>query len=295
MNSSVDFAYAAGYIDGDGCFFIGKIKTSPFYQDTFSIISTDFENIKWFKAHFDGNIHCKSSKQKNRLPSYHFVFSKKGYKDLSPIYIYLVEKKRQCDVFLNFRNPLFKSERDSLIESMNHLKNHSDNIRESIKENIEIVKNSTKPSISDYAYLAGFIDAECSFGVIKRKMPGTRNPLYRAQLQMSNTKSPIFYWISQRFGGQFHFDERSKRNPKWRNQMIWRISNAQLLPILENVHPFLKHKKPACEMLIDFQKTVLPRKGNPSPSDPKYQDFYQSLLEIKESIYQQIRHFNKTV
>jgi site-specific DNA-methyltransferase (adenine-specific) len=52
---------------------------------------------------------------------------------------------------------------------------------------------------------------------------------------MSNTKSPVFYWISERFGGQFHFDERKKRNPKWRNQMIWRISNAMLLPILEKV------------------------------------------------------------
>lgn len=268
-------AYAAGYIDGDGCFYVGEIKTSPFFQDTFSIISTHFDNIEWFNDHFDGTIQVKKSRQKNRVPSYHFVFTKEGYKFLPRIRPFLIEKKQECDVFLNFRNPSFKESRDSLIKTMKILKEETNVVRASLKEEIESVRNTLEVTNMDYAYLAGFIDAECSLDITKTMQKRGKNPTYRAQLQCNNTKFPFFFWASQKFGGQFHFLDKSHLT-NCRNQMLWRISNLQLDSILQGVYPFLIHKKPICDEMIKLRKKVLSK------------DF-----DGREEIYQKVRHLNQ--
>lgn len=293
MNET-DLAYTAGYIDGDGCFFIGKIKTSPFYQDTFSIISTHLDNIEWFKSRFIGNIHVKHTRQKNRIPSYHFVFKNDGLEDLKYIYPFLIEKREECQVFQKFRDPLFKSDRDALLMAMNRLKNESNLIPISIKEEVESLRNTISPKDIDYAYLAGFIDAECSLDISRTMHKKGKTPCYRAQLQCNNTKSPFFYWASQRFGGQFHFLDKS-HIANCRNQMLWRISCNALTPILENVYPFLKHKKPICEKMIEFQKTNYSRKGSPSPNSPQFTEFYRPILNKREEIYFAVRHLNQTI
>lgn len=294
MNESTDLAYAAGYIDGDGCFYIGKVKTSPFYQETFSVVSTSLDNIEWFNQHFKGRINFKKTKQKNRLPSYHFVFLKEGYESLKTISQFLVEKKRECDIFLKFyANDVFE-DRNYLIELMHSYKHECFLIPNSIKGICESIRHSAKPSREDFAYLAGFIDAECSLDISKTNHKKGKNPCYRTQLQCNNTKSPFFYWAAQRFGGQFHFLNKS-HIPKARNQMLWRLSCKQLLSVLEGVHPFLKHKKPMCTKMIEFQKLNYSRKGAPSPNSPHYAAFYEPILKAKESIYNEVRHLNNSV
>ncbi len=292
MNDSTDFAYAAGYIDGDGCFYIGKINTSPFYQETFSIVSTDIENIEWFNSHFKGSINAKTSRQKNRIPSYHFIFKKIGYEDLHQIYPYLIEKKEECKVFQQFINRF--GDKDYLLKSMKILKNDSNLIHESIKTEVELIRNSITPTTEDFAYLAGFIDAECSLDISRTMHKKGKNFCYRCQLQCNNTKSPFFYWASQRFGGQFHFLDKS-HIPNCRNQMLWRLSCKQLFSILENIYPFLKHKKPICEKMIEMNKFSYSRKGAPSPNSPQYIEFYRPILEGREKIYHQVRHLNNTI
>ena len=118
-----ELAYAAGYIDGDGCFCLGRIKTSPFYQETFSIVSIHQENIEWFDKKFKGSILVKKPKQRNRFPSFHFVFSKEGYEDLPKILPFLIEKPNECTTFLEFRNANgdFKEERKQrALDHMNY-------------------------------------------------------------------------------------------------------------------------------------------------------------------------------
>lgn len=270
-------AYAAGYIDGDGCFFIGEIKTSPFFQDTFSIISTHFDNIEWFKDHFEGTIQVKKTRQKNRAPSYHFVFTKEGYKFLPRIKPYLIEKKEECEVFLNFRKPSFKESRGSLVKAMKILKEDTNIIRFSLKDQIESIRNTAIPTDMDYAYLAGFIDAECSLDISKTMQKRGKNFTYRVQLQCNNTKSPFFFWASRKFGGQFHFLDKSHL-PNCRNQMLWRIANLQIDPILKGIYPFLVHKKTICAELMKLRNKVL-----------------SADFSGREEIYQKVRHLNQSI
>lgn len=292
MNKSTDFAYAAGYIDGDGCFFIGHIKTSPFYQDTFTVTTTHLENAEWFQKHFQGNIHIKSLNKMRRKPSYHFVFSKEGYKDLENILPYIVEKRLECVIFQNFRDRYFADLRDKLIQKMYELKNQTYLIHKSIKKEVESLRNTITPSQEDFAYLAGFIDAECSLDIQKRMQKKGKNPNYRMQIQCNNSKSPCFYWLSERFGGQFHFLDKSKI-PNCRNQMCWRLSDSSLIPLIQGVYPFLKHKKSICAQMLEFSKTTYCRKGAPSPNSPHYTEFYRPFLEAREQIYHRVRTLNK--
>jgi hypothetical protein len=205
------------------------------------------------------------------------VFSKEGYKILPRIRLYLIEKTQECDVFLNFRNPSFKGSRNSLIKAMKILKEQSNIVRNSLKEEIEAIRYTQTPNKMDYAYLAGFIDAECSLDISKVMQKRGKTPTYRAQLQCNNTKYPFFFWASKNFGGQFHFLDKSHLN-NCRNQMLWRISNLQLDAILQGVCPFLVHKKPICEKLIELRQKVISK------------DF-----SGREDIYQKVRHLNTTI
>jgi hypothetical protein len=285
MNET-DFAYAAGYIDGDGCFQIGNNWASHLV-----ITSVSKPSIMWFAESFDGHLRCQQRDDGIRRPAFYFRFSEKGLKFLTKIHPYLVEKKEESSIFQRFREFVGKSEKTYVVEEMRRLKNKSNLINYSIKSEIEQIRNTIKPTIEDFAYLAGFVDAECSIDINRRMQTKGKTFTYRPQLQCNNTKAPFFYWASKRFGGQFHFLDKT-HIPRCRNQMLWRISNAQLDPILEGIYPFLKTKKEICAQLMELRKSTFSKKRT-SPNHPKFMEIYGPIAEAREVIYHKVRHLNK--
>lgn len=281
-----DFAYSAGYIDGDGCFQIGKK-----WDSHLTISSVSKPSIIWFAESFDGHLRCHRRNDGIRRPAFYFRFSEKGLKFLPKIHPYLVEKKEECSVFQRFREFVGKSAKTDVAEEMKRLKHNANLINQSIKSEVEEIRNTIKPCIEDFAYLAGFVDAECSIDINRRMQAKGKTFTYRPQLQCNNTKAPFFYWSSQRFGGQFHFLDKS-HIPRCRNQMLWRISNAQLDPILEGIYPFLKTKKEICEQLIELRKSTH-SKNRISPNHPQFMEIYRPIAERREAIYHKVRHLNK--
>jgi hypothetical protein len=294
MIKSTDFAYAAGYFDGDGCFYIGKILLESIFKFRYSIIihSTEIENLQWFQKTFGGILSTRrfDSKQK---PLHRFVVKGKSLSFFKGIEEFLIEKIDEFYTFEKFRNPDFRDQRDSLILEMDRLKNHSNLIPQSIKQEVESIRNTIIPNDNDFAYLAGFIDAECCLNINKSHPKGKPNPTYKILLQCNNTKSHCFKWLCQRFGGQFHFIDRSKFNTPHRNQMCWRLSAASLAKILPKIHPFLNHKKPVCEELMNFTKTMIPLTGMISRNSPAFAEFYKPILDERERIFHKIQALNK--
>lgn len=289
MNST-DFAYAAGYIDGDGCFQIGNQT----WGSHLVIVSVRKESITWFLDTFDGSCRAIKPRTKNRCISYHFRFSDKGLKSLNEINKYLVEKKQECFLFQEYRNSKGKILKDPFVEKMKFLKEKDGLILSSIKEELTSIRNTISPTKEDFAYLAGYIDAECSLDINKRMQSKGKTFTYRPQLQCNNTKSPFFYWASARFGGQFHFLDKS-HIPNCRNQIIWRISNSQLDPILEGVYPFLISKKPLCQMIKELRKLTFKGNGRMSPNHPNFSEWYETISKSRQSIYENSRHFNNSI
>lgn len=289
MNST-DFAYAAGYIDGDGCFQIGNQT----WGSHLVIVSTRIESIKWFMENFDGTCRAIQPKTSNRHIAYHFRFSEKGLQSLNELSKYLVEKQTECKVFQEFRNCIGENFKKPFSAKMKILKEQTDLIPISIKEELMSIRNTIDPSQEDFAYLAGYIDAECSLDINRRMQPKGKTFTYRPQLQCNNTKSPFFYWASARFGGQFHFIDKS-HIPNCRNQITWRISNSQLDPILNGVYPFLTSKKPNCELMIELRKLTFTGNGRRSPNHPHFSEWYESISISRKKIYDKVLHLNNPI
>jgi aromatic ring-cleaving dioxygenase len=58
MPSEHDIIYLAGFIDGDGCFFIGKFKTkkgTTHYHTQLNLTNTNKEVIEWIREKFGGS------------------------------------------------------------------------------------------------------------------------------------------------------------------------------------------------------------------------------------------------
>ena len=284
-----DYAYAAGYIDGDGCFQIGNQK----WGSHLVVVSVRKEPIMWFAERFDGCIRAIQPRITNRSVSYHFRFTIKGLKHLPSIAKYLVEKSFEASLFEDYRNAFGEEFKNPLIERMNYLKTQFGLIESSIKERLTDLRNTSQPTQEDFAYLAGYVDAECSLDISRTMQKNGKTFTYRPQIQCNNTKAPFFIWVSQRFGGQFHFLNKS-HIPNRRNQMLWRISNLQLDPILEGILPFLISKKPICEKMIELRKTTH-GKGWMSTNNPRFENYYSPTAEQRELIYQQVRHLNNTI
>lgn len=289
MNST-DFAYAAGYIDGDGCFQIGN----QIWGSHLVVVSVRIQSINWFMDNFDGSCRAIKPRTKNRSISYHFRFSEKGLKCLDDISKYLVEKIQECNLFQKYRNNHGQILKNPLIEEMKFFKEKGGLIPLSIKDDLIKIRNTIKPTKEDFAYLAGYIDAECSLDINRRMQPRGKTFTYRPQLQCNNTKFPFFYWASARFGGQFHFLDKS-HIPNCRNQIIWRISNIQLDPILEGIYPFLTSKKPICEMMKELRKLTFKGNGRLSPNHPNFSEWYGSIAKSRESIYDRVCHLNNSI
>lgn len=295
MIKDTDLAYAAGYCDGDGCFFIGKTHIEGRIRPRVNVIinSTHIDNMQWFQRTFGGTLITRKNSNPKAKPIHRYVLKGKDLEQFKEIEPFLVEKLEEFRIFEAFRRPDHVDQRDFFVSKMKDLKNSYNLIFASIKEDLEIVKNTISPSECDFAYLAGFIDAECCLNIQRNFTKERPNPTYKIQLQCNNSKSPCFFWISKRFGGQFHFIDRSASKTPQRNQMTWRLSAKSLYPILQKISPFLKHKKPICDELIKFYKTTFQRKGSPSPNSQGFTEYYRPILEERNVIFHNIKKLNK--
>ncbi len=294
MIKNTDLAYAAGYIDGNGCFYIEKcfVENRFKYRCFMAINSNEIENLQWFQKIFGGTLTSEPTIKIGHKPINRLVIKESDLEILKKIGPYLIEKSCEFDVFEKFRDSKNKEIRDNFIEEMDFLKNNSNFFHFSMKQNIESNRNSIIPTIEDFAYLSGFIDAKCCLNINKSKIKNRPNPTYKAQLQCNNIKSPFFYWCASRFGGQFHSIGRSKYI-NYRTQMCWRLSADSLFQILEKIQPFLIHKKPVCEELIKFCNTFVPLKNTISRNSPRFREFYQPIYDERERIFHKIQTLNK--
>ena len=281
-----DFAYAAGYIDGDGCFCIANN-----YTYHLSICTIHIENAQWFRDKFEGTFSMRKPRDKTRKEVFTFRFNVKGLKILPEIEKFLVEKKEECDLFKKCADVFLRKDKEFFYQEMKRLKNSTNLILKSMKDEVSSIPKSYIPTQEDFSYLAGFVDAECSLDILRRKQPRGDQFSYVAQIQCNNTKIPFFRWAAQRFGGNFYFVNNSKYSNR-RDQMIWRLRGKECYPILEQIKPFLNHKRNICAEILKLKETEFLRNECPSPNHPRFMEWFEPMRQLKESIYQSVCHLN---
>ena len=107
-----NWAYLAGIIDGEGCFYIGTVSykkknTSNNFHSIISIANTEIALINWLDNIFgkasDGRYRYTSKKAFER-PTYRWSTSGSLLDYILPnIYPYLVIKQKHCEIMMEFR------------------------------------------------------------------------------------------------------------------------------------------------------------------------------------------------
>jgi hypothetical protein len=294
-NNTFDFAYAAGYIDGDGCFNIGKTsikgRISKKYIASTIVTSTNIEIIKWFKDNFGGSIQSSKKIIKGQKQLHYFVMKSNASKEfLKHVYPYLVEKRNHANIFLNFINTKDHKEKNKLINNLKCIKQNGDFVNKDHPNSLKAISNTITPKEEDFAYFAGFIDAEGCFGISKYMPNKSPNFVYKIMLSINNSRYPNFKWIIERFGGHLSFINRTTKNSSHHNQLQWRITAKSLNKIINKIYPFLKYKQPVCKELIDFYKTTLNNGG--ARHTKEFRESYAQIIKIRENIVTNVHKLN---
>ena len=294
--------YIAGYIDGDGCFYLGKFIQKPngiiVYEQSIQIASVKEVVLQEFKSSFGGSVRKKPSKERHK-DAYCWTIKGKDSVNLAiQIHNYLVDKPYQCKLFIQFSKLIFRNKfrtvNANIINQRNEIifKSREDKHMANFvtKEEIEKLKNeqfTITPSETDYPYLAGLVDSEGCFRIKKWKPKNKPNHAYNITVEIGNTKLPIMPWLVHRFGGSVVFiKERGTKKAS----ATWTLSAAALYEILPKIRPFLRSKQIVCDKLIEFQQTILPNGGD--RHSELFRALFEKRIEVRERIVKEVHQFN---
>jgi hypothetical protein len=301
MNTEL-LAYAAGYIDGDGCIYLGKTIQKPklitVYEYSIQTVSVKKPVLDHFKSIFGGHIRLKPFKKRHKDA---FCWTIKGniaVQFAQQIFPYLIDKKYQCSLLIEFSQLItrnnFRTVEDSVVNKRNDLiksiRWERDMEHKITKEDIEALKDkklTVTPSEIDYPYMAGLIDSEGCFRIKKWKPKNRPNEVYNITVEIGNTRLPVLPWLMERFGGSVVYIP-AKANKK--ASATWTLSAAALYEILPKIRPFLVTKQEICDKLIEFQKTILSNGGD--RHSELFRVLFEKRREIRERIIQEIHKLN---
>jgi len=131
-------------------------------------------------------------------------------------------------------------------------------------------------SKEDWSYIAGFVDGEGS--LMLSPTPKSKWCPFQPRLRISNTNLDVIKWLQQKIGGFIKTREETNNR-----KQIWYlvVNGTKLLPVLENMLPYLKVKKKHAELLIRYIKLR------------KKHRYCWGLTEEEVEIYKKLRELNQ--
>ena len=116
---------------------------------------------------------------------------------------------------------------------------------------------------SKFSYLAGFMDGEGSFSIVKtfsvqRKRDGSKQKYvtYKCMVSVCNTHKGVMDWIAETFGGKVLTGNNENRNPKYKTRYAWfRTSHEDIEKFTLGILPYLIVKRKQALVALEFCKT----------------------------------------
>jgi len=106
----------------------------------------------------------------------------------------------------------------------------------------------------EMAYIAGVMDGDGSFSLIKRKN-GLRSPLYQPLIQMGNVSYELVLRMQEAFGGYIHTRSAyiGKDGSNRQEFFSWKLDKTNACtPLLKRLAEFLVIKKERAKFLLDY-------------------------------------------
>lgn len=298
---NITYAYTAGYLDGDGCFYLGKTiqkkKNVVVYEYHIAVVSVKRESLEFFVKNFGGNIAEKPLRINHKQPFCWTIKTSKAINLALFVGPYLIDKKIACNLFIQMGSlikqggygpsPELIQMRDNIIKQIREDRHMNDFVT---RECIEAIKEreTIKPMAEDYAYLAGLIDAEGCFRIKRSKPKNKPNPVYHITLEIGNTKLPIFPWLVARFGGTVCFIQPKREKSKAVG--MWSIHALTLSKIIPEILPLLICKKAAAQKVMEFYDTNLSNGGD--RHSEQFKKLYAETLIKREKLISELHNLN---
>ena len=135
-----------------------------------------------------------------------------------------------------------------------------------------------------YAYIAGLVDGEGSFGIVRWLAKGCVNPIFSERLTISMMNKEPLQFIKDTFEGTLYREEKKgffgKRYKLWR----YSITNKKCVDVLLKIYPYMIEKKKQVECL--FKLRELQGKGNSKGINR------EKLLKEREALHARIKELN---
>jgi len=137
-----------------------------------------------------------------------------------------------------------------------------------------------KISNTDKAYIAGIMDGEGCFNMIKNPK---RNSIHSARIMVVNTEMSMLSFLKDRYGG-FVIESKSKMQKRYR--WMWVLSNSNIDKFLHDILPYLVVKKEQAKIMIKFRKSKLRTKY-------KRNGISKYVFKMREILYQRLKDIKK--
>jgi hypothetical protein len=149
----------------------------------------------------------------------------------------------------------------------------------------------------DWAWLAGFLDGEGSFQIVKYRTRGTKGfPSYNktyegyaVQVVATSVDKILLNKCRQIAGGCIYGPIGRKHGVHWKPAFRWNIKAKKIDKVIDNIIPFLISKRKQAIILRDFRKTITI--GAPKGSSGRNSNY--ELLDIRKEMKKEINLLNK--
>lgn len=296
-----DLAYAAGYIDGDGCLYLGTYQSTngTIYEYSIQVCSVNKDITDWLKNTFGGATRKKEIIGNRRVPHVWTIKNQEAIEFCEAIQPYLKAKYHESQYWYEYALHVSSNEglplddsiaehRLTLIKNIRKLKHELNIVENEYTKQLKNVRPSLTPTEQEFAYIAGLIDAEGCFRVKKWLPKNKPNHVYNIALEIGNTNKLFFDWLVLRFGGSLTFVKSKKKN--FKDSCTWSLQSKRLNYFLPSLINFLKTKKPVCNKLIEFHKTIKPNGGD--RHSKVFKETYQNVIRHRESIVNEVHILN---
>lgn len=136
-------------------------------------------------------------------------------------------------------------------------------------------------------YVGGIMDGEGSISICKthRNRSSNKNPSYNVRISVSMCDKEIPWLLFQTFGGSFQ--ERQRKNEKYKPSYDWIISNKNSIYFLETIFPYIKinRKLETAKLCLEFQTHI-------SDKNIKGKRLSDEELNYRENCYVQSKQLN---
>jgi hypothetical protein len=122
----------------------------------------------------------------------------------------------------------------------------------------QIDSHLAQRTVSELAYLAGFVDGEGCIAIYENK---TRNGYFqvRFSLQASNTDLRPLRWIASKFGGKVtRRGGKRSQDCQRREAYAWYVMNKRAATIMQLIRPYVHVKGEQIDLALQFRGTYGP-------------------------------------